>query len=94
MRKRSSTDPVESVLAEWWQELLGYEHVGLDDDFFDLGGQSLIVVRLFSKIKKTYGANFNLSILVRGADRSGSLRSSFGRRTGKPTPSPRQRKQL
>ena len=58
-RKRSSTGSSRVRLAEWWQELLGYEHVGLDDDFFDLGGQSLIVVRLFSKIKKTYGVNFN-----------------------------------
>ena len=63
LESRSSNDQVESVLAEWWQELLGYEHVGLDDDFFELGGQSLIVVRLFSKIKKTYGVNFGLSTL-------------------------------
>jgi len=62
-RRSSSKDKVESVLAEWWQELLGIEQVGLDDDFFELGGQSLIVVRLFSKIKKTYGINFGLSTL-------------------------------
>jgi thioesterase domain-containing protein/acyl carrier protein len=59
----SSKESVEAVLAEWWQELLGVERVGLDDDFFELGGQSLIVVRLFSKIKKTYGVNFGLSTL-------------------------------
>jgi acyl transferase domain-containing protein len=62
-RKTSPNDRVELVLAEWWQELLGYDHVGLDDDFFELGGHSLIVVRLFSKIKKTYGINFGLSTL-------------------------------
>jgi acyl transferase domain-containing protein/thioesterase domain-containing protein len=56
-------DQIESVLTEWWQELLGHEQIGLDDDFFELGGQSLIVVRLFSKIKKLYGINFNLSTL-------------------------------
>ncbi len=54
---------VESVLAEWWQELLGVETVGLDDDFFDLGGHSLIAVRMFSKIKKTYQQDLNLSTL-------------------------------
>ena len=54
---------VENVLAEWWQELLGVETVGLDDDFFDLGGHSLIAVRLFSKIKKTYQQDFGLSTL-------------------------------
>jgi acyl transferase domain-containing protein/thioesterase domain-containing protein/acyl carrier protein len=54
---------VESVLAEWWQELLGVETVGLDDDFFDLGGHSLIAVRMFSKIKKTYQQDLSLSTL-------------------------------
>jgi thioesterase domain-containing protein/acyl carrier protein len=54
---------VENVLAEWWQELLGVKTVGLDDDFFDLGGHSLIAVRLFSKIKKTYQQEFGLSTL-------------------------------
>jgi acyl transferase domain-containing protein/thioesterase domain-containing protein/acyl carrier protein len=56
-------DEVESVLAEWWQELLGVETVGLDDDFFDLGGHSLIAVRMFSKIQKTYQQDLNLSTL-------------------------------
>lgn len=59
--RSSSKDKVESVLAEWWQELLGIEQVGLDDDFFELGGQSLHVVRFFVKIKKTYGIDFGLS---------------------------------
>jgi acyl transferase domain-containing protein/thioesterase domain-containing protein/acyl carrier protein len=54
---------IESVLAEWWRELLGVETVGLDDDFFDLGGHSLIAVRMFSKIKKTYEQDLNLSTL-------------------------------
>jgi len=55
------------VLAEWWQELLGVKTVGLDDDFFDLGGHSLIAVRLFSKIKKTYQQEFGLSTCLRRA---------------------------
>ena len=54
---------IESVLAEWWQELLGAEKVGLDDDFFDLGGHSLIGVRLFAKIKKTYQVDLDLAVL-------------------------------
>jgi len=54
---------IEAVLGEWWQELLGIEHVRSDDDFFDLGGHSLIVLRLFNKIKKTYGLEFGLSTM-------------------------------
>jgi acyl transferase domain-containing protein/thioesterase domain-containing protein len=63
IEKDHSSDRVESVLSQWWQESLGVEQVGLDDDFFDLGGQSLIGVRLFSKIKKTYGIDLALSTL-------------------------------
>ena len=54
---------VESVLSEWWSELLGVEQIGLDDDFFDLGGHSLIAVRLFSKIKKNFRLDLGLSTL-------------------------------
>jgi aspartate racemase len=42
---------------------LGAEKAGLDDDFFDLGGHSLIGVRLFSKIKKTYQVDLDLAAL-------------------------------
>ncbi len=61
--KRSSTDEVEQQLVEWWQELLGMDEVNLDDDFLDLGGHSLIVARLFAKIKKSYGVDLGLSTL-------------------------------
>jgi acyl carrier protein len=54
---------VEGTLAEWWQELLGVEAVGLDDDFFDLGGHSLVALRLFSKIKNTFQSDLGLSTL-------------------------------
>jgi len=54
---------VETVLIQWWKELLGVDQVGLDDDFFDLGGHSLVGVRLFSKIKKNYRLDLGLSTL-------------------------------
>jgi thioesterase domain-containing protein/acyl carrier protein len=54
---------VEAVLTGWWQDLLGLESVGLDDDFFDLGGHSLIGVQLFSNIKQKYGCELGLSTL-------------------------------
>ena len=58
----NNTD-VQAILAHWWEELLGIERVSLDDDFFDLGGHSLIAVRLFSKIKKEFNIDLGLSTL-------------------------------
>jgi thioesterase domain-containing protein/acyl carrier protein len=54
---------VEGTLVSWWQDLLGIDKVGLDDDFFALGGHSLIGVRLFAKIKKTYQVDLELAVL-------------------------------
>lgn len=54
---------VERILAGFWQELLGVEQVGTQDSFFDLGGHSLIAVRLFSMVKKTYRVEFPISVL-------------------------------
>ncbi|MFZ0908359.1 MAG: thioesterase domain-containing protein [Candidatus Acidiferrales bacterium] len=59
----ASSDDVEAVLTRWWQDMLGVETIGLDEDFFDLGGHSLIGVQLFSKIKQTYGVTLGLSTL-------------------------------
>jgi acyl transferase domain-containing protein/thioesterase domain-containing protein len=53
----------EKFLAQVWQELLGVEKVGIHDDFFELGGQSLIAVRLFNRIKKHYKLEFGLAVL-------------------------------
>ena len=54
---------VERTLAGFWEELLGVGQVGVQDSFFDLGGHSLIAVRLFAKIKKTYDVDFPMSVL-------------------------------
>jgi thioesterase domain-containing protein/acyl carrier protein len=54
---------VEGVLTSWWKELLNVDQVGLDQDFFDLGGHSLMGVALFGKVKEAYGLDLDLSTL-------------------------------
>jgi thioesterase domain-containing protein/acyl carrier protein len=54
---------IERMLAGFWQELLGVERVGVEDSFFDLGGHSLIAVRLFVMIRKAFRVEFPISVL-------------------------------
>jgi acyl transferase domain-containing protein/thioesterase domain-containing protein len=54
---------VEKTLAGLWEELIGIQNVGVHDDFFELGGQSLIAVRYFARIKKIYGLELSLATL-------------------------------
>jgi thioesterase domain-containing protein/acyl carrier protein len=56
---------LEIRLAAIWRELLGIEEVGRDDDFFDLGGNSLIGLRMFARIGREFGASLPLSTLLR-----------------------------
>lgn len=46
--------PVEVQLEHIWSEILGLDHVGIDDNFFDAGGHSLLATRLVSKIRETF----------------------------------------
>ena len=54
---------IEKRLAGFWSDLLGVAQVGALDSFFDLGGHSLIAVRLFAMVKKTFQVEFPISIL-------------------------------
>ncbi len=45
---------LEQTIADIWAKFLGIEPVGIDDDFFELGGDSLIAVSLFIKLRETF----------------------------------------
>jgi phthiocerol/phenolphthiocerol synthesis type-I polyketide synthase E len=44
---------LEATLAQIWGEVLGVGQVGVDDDFFELGGNSLVGVQLIAQVRKT-----------------------------------------
>jgi thioesterase domain-containing protein len=42
-------------LIEIWQEVLGVESIGIQDDFFDLGGNSLLALRMLTRVERACG---------------------------------------
>jgi amino acid adenylation domain-containing protein len=50
-------DETEGRLAQLWEGLLGIEWIGRDDDFFDLGGNSLLAFRLQRRIERELGVS-------------------------------------
>lgn len=53
----------EGALAAIWRELLGLPDVGVEDDFFALGGDSLLAVRVVARIESTLGLELPLNAL-------------------------------
>ncbi|HYV13341.1 MAG TPA: non-ribosomal peptide synthetase, partial [Pyrinomonadaceae bacterium] len=51
---------IEREIAEVWQEVLGVEGVGADDNFFDLGGHSLHAIRVHGKLCAKFGNELSL----------------------------------
>ena len=54
---------VEKRLAEIWSAVLGVPQVGLHDDFFALGGHSLSVIQVISRVRKAFPAELTLKTL-------------------------------
>ncbi|TAF05478.1 MAG: acyl-CoA synthetase, partial [Nostocales cyanobacterium] len=56
-------DDVESQLIQMWEEFLGVKPIGRQDDFFELGGNSLLAVQLFAAIEHKFGQKLPLASL-------------------------------
>jgi hypothetical protein len=79
-------DPTEELLCEVWRELLGVEHIGINDDVFDLGAHSLTVMWAAARILDRTGLDLpsrwfyeeptvaGLARLIAGAPPGGSTR--------------------
>jgi amino acid adenylation domain-containing protein len=58
--------PTEKALAVIWGELLQQPRVDRDDNFFEIGGHSILAARMFAKIRTRLGKSLPLGILFRG----------------------------
>jgi aryl carrier-like protein len=52
--------PVEQALAELWSDVLRVERVGVNDDFFQLGGHSLLIMRLIARVHDAFGLEISI----------------------------------
>ncbi len=54
---------VEKLLADIWCELLGVDEVGVHDNFFNLGGHSLIAIKVATRIREHFHQEINLGAM-------------------------------
>jgi amino acid adenylation domain-containing protein/non-ribosomal peptide synthase protein (TIGR01720 family) len=54
---------LEEVLAEMWAELLQLERVGVTQDFFELGGNSLLGAQLVARLRRSFAARIPMRVL-------------------------------
>ena len=62
-RQSPPSDAIERRLAKLWTEVLGREATSTEDDFFELGGNSMMAVRLFRAVERKFGTRLPLSSL-------------------------------
>lgn len=69
----------EKKLAAIWMELLKVERIGIHDDFFDLGGDSLLAIRLTLLIQEAFGVVLSMDTFFPSATIAGLAKALKGR---------------
>ncbi|MCX4750205.1 amino acid adenylation domain-containing protein [Kitasatospora sp. NBC_01287] len=55
-------DPVHEALRAIWSEVLGIPDIGIDEDLFDLGAHSLMIIQISARIRKVLGVELDFDV--------------------------------
>jgi malonyl CoA-acyl carrier protein transacylase/thioesterase domain-containing protein len=61
---RKGLSSTESMITSIWEQLLGYDNISLDDDYFDLGGDSLKAIRIIEALREQLNHPVPMTYLV------------------------------
>jgi phthiocerol/phenolphthiocerol synthesis type-I polyketide synthase E len=56
-------DEIEEGIVGIWQEMLGFEPVGVQDNFFELAGNSLTAIQIITRIRKAFDVDLSMSAI-------------------------------
>jgi hypothetical protein len=60
---KAPDNETEQILVEIWKPLIGIEKIGIHDDYFELGGDSLLATQVISRVKEILGVNISIATL-------------------------------
>ncbi|MGL5794115.1 MAG: phosphopantetheine-binding protein, partial [Waterburya sp.] len=57
-------NPIEKTIANIWQEVIGFEQIGIHENFFELGGHSLLAVQVTARLREAFSLDLPLRTLL------------------------------
>jgi hypothetical protein len=80
--------PAEAAIAGLWREVLGVEEVGVEDNFFEIGGHSLLLARVHARVRGAFAREVTMVEMFRHTTVR-ALAAFLSADGGEPPPAPR-----